>query len=242
MEVQSQRSGQVTVSWTTSTAFTQMVTVPASSVAAGDCVTVSGSTSKKTKVVTAKTVTVSQPTTGKCTGGFGGPGGASGSATSGGFPGGGSGGPPSGGTFPGGGKAPSGGRFFGSGSGRRPAALANGGGFASGKVTTVTSSAMTVSGFSSASLSGSRPSSKGKTKRPSIKTTTVKVTITSSTTYRESQSAAASTLAVGDCVTAMGSSNSTGAVAASSVQISSTGAKSCTAGFFAVGGSGSANA
>jgi hypothetical protein len=61
------------------------------------------------------------------------------------------------------------------------------------------------------------------------------VAVTSSTTYSESQSAASSALAVGDCVTATGSSDSTGAVTASSVQISSTGGKSCTTGFFGVG-------
>jgi hypothetical protein len=70
----------------------------------------------------------------------------------------------------------------------------------------------------------------------------VKVTTSSSTTYKESQGAASSALAVGDCVTAAGSNDSTGAVTASSVQITSTGSSSCTSGFGGVGGGGSGSA
>ncbi|HEX4219302.1 MAG TPA: hypothetical protein VHZ02_13075, partial [Acidimicrobiales bacterium] len=78
MEVQNPQSGQVTVNWTSSTTFSQVATVPSSSASAGDCVTVSGSSSKGT--ITAKAVTVTQPTAGKCGGGgFGGAGGAAGS-------------------------------------------------------------------------------------------------------------------------------------------------------------------
>ena len=70
MEVQNQQSGQVTVSWTASTRFSQTVTVPAA-VAVGDCVTATGSSSSGAIVATA--VTISQPSsTGSCTLGFGG--------------------------------------------------------------------------------------------------------------------------------------------------------------------------
>ena len=241
MEVQNQLSGQVTVSWTTSTTFSQMVEVSASSVAVGDCVMVTGSTSKKSKAVSAKTVTVSQPTSGKCSGGLGGfagggPGGASGGGS---FPGR-SGGPPSGGSLPGGGsgRPPSGGSFPGGGSGR-PRGVPNIG-FASGEVTAVNSGSLTVSGFSSASLSAPKKTAKGK--RPTVKISKVKVTTSSSTTYKESQGAASTALAVGDCVTAAGSNDSTGAVTASSVQITSTGGSSCTSGFGGVGGGGPGSA
>ncbi len=242
MEVQNQLSGQVTVNWTTSTTFSQMVDVSASSVAVGDCLTVTGSTSKKSKAVKATTVTVSQPTSGQCSGGLGGfAGSGSGGPPSGGnLAGGGSGGPPSGGSFPGGGSGgpPSGANLPGGGSGR-PRSLSNVG-FASGKVTAVNSGSLTISGFSSASLSAPKKNAKGT--RPTVKTSTVKVTISSSTTYKESQGAASTALAVGDCVTAAGSNDSTGTVTASSVQITSTGSASCTSGFGGFGGGGSGSA
>ncbi len=216
MEVQSPQSGQVTVSWTPSTTFTQTATVAASSVAAGDCVTVNGSSSKGT--ITAKTVSISQPTSGTCTTGGGG----------GGFRGGFGGGTPPGGASgarPGGraGGFPGNGRGFGR-SGNT--------GFASGKVTSVTSGNLVISGVSSASIpKNSKPSNNSSKKRPAIKTTTFKVAITGSTTYTEDQAAAASNLAVGDCVTAGGSASSTGAVSATTVRIASTGGQTCTTGF-----------
>jgi hypothetical protein len=232
IEVQNSFTGQVTVSWTTSTTFTQTATVPASSVTVGDCVTVSGSASKKTKEVTAKTVSVTQPTTGKCTGGFGGSAGnRSGASGAGGFAGG---GPPGGGSFrTGSGGPPGGGKFPGGSAARRFAGAANVG-FASGKVTAVTATSMEVSGFSSASITSSKKPAKGK--RPSLKATTVKVALTSSTAYSQRQPAASANLAVGDCVMASGPSNSTGAVAASTILITSTGGKSCTTGFASAGG------
>ncbi|HEY6624870.1 MAG TPA: DUF5666 domain-containing protein [Acidimicrobiales bacterium] len=221
MEVQNPQSGQVTVSWTPSTTFTQTATVSASSVAAGDCVTVTGSSSKGT--ITAKTVSISQPTSGKCAAGSGG----------GGFRGGFGGGPGGGGTPPGGTSAgrpggraggfPGNGRGFG-GSGST--------GFASGKVTSVASGKLTISGISSASISrNAKPSSNSSNKRSTLKTTTFNVAVTASTTYAEDQAAAASNLAVGDCITAGGTTSSTGAVSATSVRITSTGGQTCTTGF-----------
>ena len=238
MEVQNPQTGQVTVTWTTSTTVSQTVTVAATSVTVGDCVTVVGTTSKKSKEVTAKTVSISQPSSsGTCS-----------ARTGGGFIGGGSGG--ASGRFQG---APTGGGTFhafrsGSGSGGPPASFLKGRagafanmGFASGKVTAVSSGAMTVTGFSSASLSPPKSTKKGEVKkgsgsRPSFKTTKSKVALSSSTSYTETQSAASSDLAVGDCVTAAGSSNSTGAITASTIRITSTGNKSCTTGFFAARG------
>ena len=238
MEVQSEQSGQVTVNWSTSTTFSETVAVAASSVAAGDCVTVTGTVAKKTKKLTAKTVTISQPTAGSCsTGGFGGAGGAGGG---GGRFGGGT--PPSGGTRPSGaaggsGEAPAGGP--GGGGAGRPTTSNTG--FASGTVKTVTSSTLTITGISSAAFSGTAPkkgakSSASTKKAATPKTTTVKIALASSTTYTEGQSAASSALAVGDCVTATGSDDSTGAVSATSVHITSTGGKTCTTGFGGFGG------
>lgn len=226
MEVQNQQSGQTTVSWTASTVFSQVLTVPASTVTVGDCVTVSGSTANKT--ITARTVSISQPD-------------ASGSCTSGVFGGGGTGGPPvSGGA--GAGPGPGGGGFPRSGSGtlprdnfRRPSGAANFG-FASGKVTAVTSSTLTVDGTSSASLpkstaKGSSSKSAAKTRtRAKLQSTTVNLKLASSTTYSQTQSAAATNLAVGDCVTAAGTSATNGSVTASTVRITSTGGQSCTTG------------
>ena len=221
MEVQNQQTGQVTVNWTPSTTFSQVASVPSSSAAAGDCVTVSGSSSKGT--ITAKTVTISQPTAGKCnTGGAGGSGGFGGA---GGFGGGtrpsGASGRPAGG-FPGG-------RPGGATGGRRPGFGGSGNvGFASGTVKSATPTSLVISGFSSASITKNAKSSK---KPTTPKTTTVKVKTTSSTTYSENQAAASTNLAVGDCVTAAGSSDSTGAVSATTVRITSTGGQTCTTGF-----------
>jgi Domain of unknown function (DUF5666) len=212
MEVQNQQTGQVTVNWTPSTTFSQVASVPSSSAAAGDCATVSGSSSKGT--ITAKTVTISQPTAGKCNaggaGGFGGrtrPSGASG-RPAGGFP---------------------GGRPGGTTGGRRPGFGGSGNvGFASGTVKSATPTSLVISGFSSASITKNAKSNK---KAATPKTTTVKVKTTSSTTYTENQAAASTNLAVGDCVTAAGSSDSTGAVSATTVRITSTGGQTCTTGF-----------
>ena len=133
MEVQNPQSGQVTVSWTTKTAFTKTATVTAASVAAGDCVTVTGTTTNGT--IVARTVAISKP-----------PAGAAPAPPAvrrlrrrr----------PPARHDTVDAGRArrrlgacrPTGGRFGG----------ANGISFASGKVTSVTSSALVLSGFSSA--------------------------------------------------------------------------------------------
>jgi hypothetical protein len=98
-------------------------------------------------------------------------------------------------------------------------------GFASGKVTKVSGKTLVLSGFSSQAL-GKKPTSK------STKASPVTVKVASSTTYSKSQTAAASDLAVGDCVTAAGKTSTTGAVAASTIRITSTGKKSCTTGGF----------
>jgi Domain of unknown function (DUF5666) len=246
MEVQSQETGQVTVSWTSSTTFTQNATITASSVAVGDCVTVTGTTAKST-TITAKSVAITPAPSsgGTCGAGFtgGAPGRFAGRGT--GSSGGGSGGGSGSRSFPGGQGGPPSGA-----SGSRSHRGFPGGGsfsFASGKVTAATGSSLTISGFSSATFrqqAGKNPPKKGATKksttaRKAPKATTVKVAVNGSTTYTETQSAAASDLAVGDCVRANGTSNSNGSVTATTVDITSTGGQTCTTGFgFAGGGPG----
>ena len=60
------------------------------------------------------------------------------------------------------------------------------------------------------------------------KTSSVVVTLTSTTTFTERQSAAAADLAVGKCATAVGTADTTGAVTARSITISTPGANGCT--------------
>ena len=59
MEVQSATSGQTTVSWTPTTQFSKSVTESVSSLPSGDCVTVTGTASKKSKTtIAARSVSV----------------------------------------------------------------------------------------------------------------------------------------------------------------------------------------
>lgn len=208
MEVQNQQSGQVTVNWTSSTAFSKTVNLSASSVADGDCVAITGSTT--TGHLVATSVTISQPSSsGACTGGFGrgarGTGsGAAGSA------------PANGGSLP-----------------SRPARSFPGGGagfaFASGKVTSISPTTLVLYGVSSSGVP--RASGQGSTPPTSVKSTSVTVGLSASTLFTKTQTAAASSLAVGDCVTANGSTDTTGAVTARTVRITSTGGQTCSTGF-----------
>ena len=246
MEVQNPSSGQTTVNWTTTTAFSKTVTEAVSSLAAGDCVSVTGKATNKAKTtIAARSITVSTPTSsGTC--GFGARTGGSGTPQAGGF------------AFRGG---SGGAQGFGEGgpNGSRPSFPTGGSGarnfrnqlaslqVASGKVTAVKGSAFTVSGITLAPGNFARPSgnsrsnSKSNTKKPTQpKTQTLKITTTSSTTVNSTQSTSASALAVGDCVSAFGPAASNGAVTATTVRITSTGGGSCTGGggFFGGGGFG----
>jgi hypothetical protein len=70
------------------------------------------------------------------------------------------------------------------------------------------------------------------------KVSSVAVTLTSSTTFTERQPAAATDLAVGKCASAVGAADTTGAVTARSITISTPGANGCTTGFGRFGGAG----
>lgn len=206
LEVQSPQSGQVTVTYSPKTAFTQTATTTKAAVVVGGCVfamparsaasgsaapSAAPSASPRVRVtsITAATVVITQPVNGTCNRAFGGLNGA--------------GAPPSGapsGAFPSG--TPSGGFAR--------------GGFgvgAAGKVTAVTASTMTVVGA---------------TRTDSI---TYTVTVDSSTMYTTTGSATSAALAVGKCVSAFGSTDSTGTVAATRIAVSPASSTGCTVGF-----------
>ena len=234
MEVQNASTGQTTVSWTSTTQFSKTVSESVSSLAAGDCVTVTGTPSKSSKTtITARSITLlTASSTGSCTNRAT-PGGASPGGGGGGF--GGAGGfnfrRGSGST---GGTRPS----FPAGSARRFAG-AGSIAIASGKVTGVSGSTVSVSGvdISPGSFAGTKSSKSSKTAKPvTPKTQNLKITTSGSTTVTSTQSAASADLAVGDCVTAVGPSATNGAVTASTVRITSTGGATCTSGFAGGGG------
>ena len=236
MEVQNTSSGQTTVNWSTATTFSKTVTEAVSALAAGDCVTVTGTPSKQSKTtIAARSITVSS--SGSCTLG-GRTGTAAGAGGGGGFPGGGF--RRAGGTGASGGGGAEGGtpQRFSGGSGFRNglADLA----IASGKVTGVSGSTVTVSGISitPGSFARGATNSSSKAKKPTApktKTETLKITTSSTTTVSATQTAASTDLAVGDCVSAFGPAASNGSVTASTVRITAT-SGTCSSGFGAFGG------
>lgn len=218
MEVQNPSSGQTTVDWTGSTTFAQTVTLTSSSVAAGDCVTVIGTSSGGR--ITARSVALSAaPASGTCAPGSG--------AGFRGFGAGARNGARPNGTGPNG-TAPR--RSFPAGGAARFA-----GSFASGKVVSSSATSLVILGTS---FSGGRPT--GATPPTTAAPADITVTVDASTVFTQVRSATAASLAVGDCVAANGPADSTGAVTARSVRITSTGGQSCTAGFGRFGGGGAA--
>ena len=237
LQVQNSQT-QTAVSYTGTTTFTKTVTASAGALKAGLCAVArparseaSGAASGGTATtqptrIAAATVELSQPVNGLCTGGFGDFGGASGFDRA-------DGARPSGfGT-----SRPSG-RPSSFPSGARDRA---GGGFAAGatgKITSVSGSTFTV-----ASVRFSRPSggqanaTASPAASPSSTTTSVTVTTGSSTTYTETVSTTATAVQVGSCVTALGKSDDTGAIDATSIAISAKQNGQCSSGFGSFGGS-----
>lgn len=204
MEVQDPTTGQTTVDWTAQTAFTQMATVTASALHPGQCVTVAGTASAGN--ITARTVTVSPvPASGSCPTGLGGR--AFGR-------------PPS--TAPTVSSVPRSvppgrsGRFFGG----------DGGTVAGGTIVSSSPSSLVLNGTSLTFKAGSTAGSVPPTTASS---SNIHVAFGPSTTYTEVRPASATILAVGDCVVANGPADSTGAVTARLVRITSTGGQICTA-------------
>jgi hypothetical protein len=106
-------------------------------------------------------------------------------------------------------------------------------------VTAVSGSTVSLSGILAGQFA--RPSSSSKPTKSTTKPTAPKkqnlsVTVSSSTTLSQTQATTASSLAVGDCVSAFGQTASNGAVSATTVRITSSGGKTCTTGFGGFGG------
>ena len=215
MEVQNPISGQTTVDWTGTTRFTRVATVTASALTPGACVTVVGQTTNG--VFTARTVSITPAATGgSCTGpgafanragGFRAGLGPSGSSPSGSLP----------------------------ASGARRAFAGANAEFAAGQVASVQGPTLVVHG---SRLNGFRFRSSSTSGPPTTTAASdISVTLTPTTVYSETSPATPSALAVGDCVVANGSADSTGAIAARTVRITSTGGQNCpTAGFGPGGG------
>jgi hypothetical protein len=230
MEVQNPSSGQTTVNWTSSTQFSKTVTESVSAITVGDCVTATGTASKKSKTtVAARDLSVSMPnSSGACVGtSTNGAGGSNIGIRAGGpaggfqFRSGSGGGPPGGGGgFP---KGASPGNF------RRQLANLS---IASGKVTAVSASTLTISGISVSPGSFPKTSQSKSKKPPTPKVQTLKVMTSSSTPVSATQSAASTDLALGDCVNAFGPAATNGSVTASTVRITLPVGGSCTGGFF----------
>ena len=203
MQVQNQQSGQVAVTYTAKTKFSQTVATTLAKIKKGDCVTAmapSGTSSSATSFTAAR-ISVTSPVNGSCTGGFGGqrPTGAR----------------PSGvaerwavpelARLPSG--APTGARV--------PGGTANFGAVASGTVRSVSGSKIVV-----AARQFNSTSTKAMTVRAGSST---KVTTTAAAT--------AKSLRVGKCVTAQGSTNSSGSVKATRIQVDPATNGQCTFGF-----------
>jgi len=217
---------QTTVAYDASTTFTNAVSGSLADVTAGSCITAFGGSSDANGAgsSTMTTVTVSQPVDGECVTGFVGAGqfGGAGSlpsgvptdragGTAGGFPG----GAPSGG--------PDGGRGFPTGSATDgPDA---GGGFrgmgAVGEVTGVSGDTITVE----RTVPAGATDGTGASSAPTSSTTTV--TVNASTTYEVEKAADSSALAVGLCMTARGTADTSGGYAATSIALSPKGANGC---------------
>lgn len=223
IEVQNPSTGQVSVTFTASTRFTQTRTVTSAALKVGECVTAvgvrdAGSPSTSTsgsasgsasgspgsspgapKAFAAGSVSISAAVDGSCR--AGGPGAGTGFR---------------------GGNRPSGSptaRPSGSGSGRFGGGF-GGGNFASGQLTALTPTSMSVK----------------VTGRGTDATGTDTVTLTPATTYSQTVAVAATALRVGQCVAATGPTDTKGAVAATRITLSTAGPNGCSAGFGRRGG------
>lgn len=221
---------QTAVSYTSDTTITQQVSAALSDVASGVCITGMGGDDDSSPLAS---VTITQPVDGECSfgpgGGAGAPGGGSG-APGGGADAAGGGTPPSDGQMP---EPPSGSSesssqgssqsSSGSASKGAPGGSSDGapegmpeggfGGFASGKVTAVNGSTITIDAVS---MDG--------------ETSSKDVTVDDSTVFTKTEDATSDALAVGKCVVAMGDYSGE-QYAATSLAVSDAGEDGCSAGF-----------
>jgi Domain of unknown function (DUF5666) len=202
VQVQNETDGQIAVTYTASTTFTATVAATTSDLKVGACVTAQPASTSSGSEAGSPVAAASIRITQPA---------ADGTCT-GGFPGGGG---PNGRTPPSGAPAglPSGAPTGG------PGPNGNGvGRGASGQIT-----AMTADGFTVRSTAP--PGASAGT------TQTNEVTYSSSTTFTKVAAATSAALAVGKCVTAMGDHDSTGAVTATSIQVTDAVNGRCTGGF-----------
>jgi hypothetical protein len=215
LEVQSPQAGQTTVNLSSKTVITATVSVGLSDVKTGGCISATG-TKGSGGSIDAANVMLFSATKGTCVRGFGfGAGGGSGGA--GGFP------RTTRGTFPTRTSGTGGGRTF-----KRPANFAT----ASGKVTSVSGAKIKVDAVSFSFSS--------KTKKPTVTTSSKMVSVSKSTKYSKSERVTSGSLKVGECVVATGSTNSIGAVAATTLIVTQPTSSGCSAfgGFAGFGGTG----
>jgi Domain of unknown function (DUF5666) len=193
LEVQNPTSGQVTVTFSSTTPITETLTATSAAVTVGSCVAVTSqpaASGAAASTAAASTVTVSAPVKGKCSiaAGFGGGGG---------------------GFAPRPGSSASPRPSF---SARpRPSGARGALGGADGAVTAVSASGFVVQRKNPAGGAD----------------TSITVTTTAATKYLTVVTAHPSALKVGQCVTAVGTANSIGAVAAKSIRISQPGPDGC---------------
>jgi hypothetical protein len=211
LEVQDPTTGQTTVNLGPTTVITQTVTVTASALAVGECVTATGT---KTSVgpVAATSVTINALASGSCTGspffalgggaGFGGRRGGSGGNTT-------------GTTLSAAQRA------------QRQAQRANLG-VSDGKITAINGSTVDVAVPPPPSTTGTTRA--GQPARLRI-VPAASFTYSPSTRFLETRAAAASAVVVGDCVTAFGPADTTGAVTAQRLTIRPAGPNGCSTGF-----------
>jgi hypothetical protein len=206
MQVQD-TSSQTAVTWSSSTRFTKS---ERTALAAGYCVTATGTPGSGADALTATTVRV-VATSGSCT--VTRPGGANGTP----FP------RPSGGARPSGRTRPSG--------GARPSGAPGGGNFATafGTVKSVSGSTVTLSG--TVRTGGQFGRSPGATPSATPAATTVTLTLASSATVERTVAGTGADAKVGLCATAIGKADSTGTVAATTISLTPKGANGCTGGF-----------
>jgi hypothetical protein len=209
LEVQNPTSGQVTVTFTAATPITETVTATAKDVAVGSCVTVAGKPSATGAAI--KSVTATSVTVSAPVKGSCTVAGAGGFGGFGGF------GRGQGGSTPrpsfSARPRPSGSR----------GAFGNGAfGGADGKVTSVSASGFVVQ----------------ERTRTASSDASITVITTAASKYLKTITAAPSALKVGQCITAVGTANSIGAVAARSIRVSSPGPTGCVSGFGGRGGFG----
>jgi len=227
---------QTAVTYTASTKLSQTVDAAKADLAVGKCISVrpvqsatdnSGAaptTADDSTPVAAGSVSISDAVNGSCTGGFGG----------------GLGGGNGGQGFRGRGQGAAGGTATGAPSDQAPTGAPGGtqgfrggagGRGADGKITKIDGDTVTIEMQQRPFNQGAAAAGSAASATPTVTTVTRTVTLSSATTYTKTASASSSDLKVGKCVTALGSTDSNGTLAATSIALRPATNGSCTTGF-----------